>query len=135
MKAASVTDAVSAPPAEPPVLPEKKISRKPMPIAPPAPIVEPLVPDPEEIEAAAGEELAPPRATEIEPEPEPEPLALEEAGETEPPPVNVSMRSHRFEAKQEKCNSKRLPAAVSKKRTKRFIAERISTNPLSAGAG
>jgi cell division protein FtsZ len=111
--AASVADAASEPPSEPPVLPAKKISRKPMPAAPPAPIEEPLVPAAEEIEAAAEEELAHPVAA-IEPEPEPEmelePVALEDAEDgLEPPPVTVSMRSRRFEAKQEEMQFESAP--------------------------
>ena len=110
---ASVTDtaAVNKPPATPPVLPAKKISRKPMPVAPPEPIIEPLVPAAEEIEAAAEEELTHPVAA-IEPEPEPEleTVAVEDAEEElEPPPITVSMRSRRFEAKQEEMQFEAAP--------------------------
>ncbi|HEX4139001.1 MAG TPA: hypothetical protein VHY09_01540 [Candidatus Methylacidiphilales bacterium] len=109
VKAASVADAASEPPAEPPVLPAKKISRKPMPAAPPAP-VEPLVPEPEEIEAVAEEELERHPVAAIVPEPEPEHVAVEEeTEEAEPPPVTVSMRSRRFEAKQEEMQFEAPP--------------------------
>jgi hypothetical protein len=86
-----------------------------MPAAPPEPVVEPLVPAAEEIEAAAEEELTHPVAA-IEPEPEPElepeleTVAVEDAGEElEPPPVTVSMRSRRFEAKQEEMQFEAAP--------------------------
>ena len=111
----AMTPKASEPPAEPPVLPAKKISHKPMPAAPPEPVVEPLVPAAEEIEAAAEEELTHPVAA-IEPEPEPElepeleTVAVEDAGEElEPPPVTVSMRSRRFEAKQEEMQFEAAP--------------------------
>ena len=94
------------PPAEPPVLPAKKISRKPMPVEPPTPIVEePIVPAVEEIEAAAEEPLALPTVAEL----EPEPVVEEYAEEPEPAPVTVSMRSRRFEAKQEEMQFEAAP--------------------------
>jgi hypothetical protein len=110
---ASIADTANEPPAEPPVLPAKKVSRKPMPAAPPEPVVEPLVPAEEEIEAAAEEELTHPVAA-IEPEPEPEmeleTVAVEGAEEElEPQPVTVSMRSRRFEAKQEEMQFEAAP--------------------------
>jgi cell division protein FtsZ len=106
--------AADEPPAEPPVLPAKKISRKPMPAAPPASVA-PVVPEPEEIEAAAEEELEPLPAAEVEEEIEveaeirPEPVAVEDAEELEPPPVTVSMRSRRFEARQEEMQFEAPP--------------------------
>jgi cell division protein FtsZ len=100
--------AASEPPAAPPV---KVSSRKPKPVAPPiepAP-VEPLVPAAEEIEPMAEEEVAPltVSAAELEPEPEPEPVI--EAEEPEPQPTMVSMRSRRFEAKQEEMSFEAPP--------------------------
>jgi len=110
--AAVEVEKAPAPPADPPVvLPAKKVSRKPMPAAPPAP-VEPLVPAAEEIEAAAEEEIErhPVPAIVPDPELEPEPAAIDdEAGEPEPPPVTVSMRSRRFEAKQEEMQFESAP--------------------------
>ncbi len=98
--------ATNQPPAEPPVLPAKKISLKPMPIAPPEPVdPEPIVPAAEEIEAAAGEELAPPTAGDL----EPEPIVEAYAEEPESVPVTVSMRSRRFEAKQEEMSFEAAP--------------------------
>jgi cell division protein FtsZ len=106
---AEAADVANEPPPEPPVLPAKKVSRKPMPAAPP----EPLVPAEEEIEAAAEEELTHPvAAIEVEPELEPEleTVAVEEAeDDLEPPPVTVSMRSRRFEAKQEEMQFESAP--------------------------
>ena len=95
---------VSEPPAQPPA---KKPARKPVPVTPPEPIVaveppapiEPLVPADEEIEAMAEVELAPL------PEPEPEVMAEDMA----PAPTTVSMRSRRFEAKQEEMQFEAAP--------------------------
>ncbi len=97
----SAKTAPSEPPAEPPA---KKSPRKPMPIAPPEPIVaiEPIVPEVEEIEAVAEEELPPLTVAEL----EPEPVVAEES---EPAPTLVPMRTRRFEAKQEEMQFEAPP--------------------------
>lgn len=101
---AEETPAPAEPPARPTAPPVKKLSRKPMPSAPPvvaAPEPEPLVPAAEEISAMAEEELEPLAAVEQEFAPT--------AEEPEPAPVTVAMRPRRHEAKQEEMSFEAPP--------------------------
>jgi cell division protein FtsZ len=145
--APSVADVVDAaevadePPAEPPVLPAKKISRKPMPVAPPEPIVEPLVPAEEEMEAAVEEELTHPVAA-MSPSPSRN-RSSSPNSKRSPWKAPMKSSSHRpspspcahaaSRPSRKRCNSSPPPAAVSRKRTRRSIAAKISTSRPSAG--